>query len=417
MQEIIKCSICNVAKEDVCKFYLNSQLGKNLCNKHYLQIKNNGKVTDESQPNLEDNRIYWTKEEVDLLKELVNKSLPLKEIANILNKSRNAVSHKAIGLKIDTSQLYKNNVNFKAIYHDYDWCYQKYMIEGLSHDEMAKEAQCTKRVIVKWCVEKHRLTTEYRMKNKKLNNQQIDLIIASLLGDGHINKRETQPLFIVSHAENQKDYLYYKYEILKDLCNFQPTVLKNVTRFMNNVEYNCQNTYRMSTRIHHAFIPYRNMDISKLLQKLNEFSLSIWILDDGNRGESNWILCFARFSQTEKDVAINILKERFKLNCYLKKDVRYLCFDADSSRRLDKIIKSNIPNELDIMKCKIINNSNIAEERKRLYIKIGEQHVFLSEYCKDNKLNYKGILNRVYRGMDLQESLNIERKQGGIDEI
>ena len=29
---------------------------------------------------------------------------------------------------------HKNNSSYKAIYQDYNWCYQKYIIEGLNHE-------------------------------------------------------------------------------------------------------------------------------------------------------------------------------------------------------------------------------------------------------------------------------------------
>ena len=48
-----------------------------------------------------------------------------------------------------------NNTKYKAVYQDYDWCYQKYVIERKSYQEMADELGVTKRVIQKWCVEKH----------------------------------------------------------------------------------------------------------------------------------------------------------------------------------------------------------------------------------------------------------------------
>jgi len=288
-------------------------------------------------------------------------------------------------------KLTKYDPKFKAIYQDYNWCYEQYMVKGLNHNEMALEANCSKRVIEKWCTEKHRITQIFRKENKPLSDIQKDLIIGSMLGDGHIDKRETQPLFIVSHAKNQKDYLYYKYKILKDFCNIPPTkkIGELQTFCGGDKEFLSQDSYRISTRIQDCFIPYREMSIIELLNNLNSFSFSIWMLDDGCRQESNWDLCIARFNHKEKDYAIKTLKEKFNINTRLKKDDRYLFFPAVDSRKIDEIIKENIPNELDIMQYKIIDNKEISNPQKRAYILNNGSYILLSDYCKENNLNYK----------------------------
>lgn len=252
----------------------------------------------------------------------------------------------------------KRDPRFKAIYQDYDWCYQKFMVEGMNHDEMAIEAGYSKRVIEKWCVEKHRITQKMRQASITLDNTQHDLMIGSLLGDGHIDKRETQPLFIVSHAANQKDYLYWKYDILKNICNKSPSFIgsKEVMFNGNPNTYIAQDAYRISTRIQDCLLWYRGLSVSETLDELNEFSLAVWILDDGSRTSSNWSLAFASFTEDEKRKAISVIKDKFNIDCYtIESDDRYLRFSAIDSRAIDEIIKSNIPNELDIVQYKIIN--------------------------------------------------------------
>jgi len=301
----------------------------------------------------------------------------------------------------------KTDPRFKAIYQNYNWCYQKYIIEGLNHDEMAKEAKCSKRVIEKWCQEKHKLTQKFRQENKTLNQLQKDLIIGSMLGDGHIDKRETQPLFIVSHAENQKDYLYYKYKILKDLCNKEPSYIEGGEREFENGIYECQPSYRICTRIYDCLLKYRGKSYTYLLNLMNEFSFSIWVLDDGYRGDSNWELCVAEYTQNDIEFAINKLKSDYNLVAYQCSDKRYIKFTADSSRELDKIILNNIPNELDIIKYKILHNGKIKNKQKRILY----NNLYLSDYCHDNNLNYKSIMNKIYNGVSVEDAVNMQVNQ------
>ena len=295
------------------------------------------------------------------------------------------------------TEINKRSIHFKAIYQEYDWCYQKFIIEGLNHDQMAEEVGCTKRVIEKWCCEKHRLTQKYRQKNKQLNGMQKDLIIGSMLGDGHIDKRESQPIFIVSHAENQKDYLYWKYEILKDLCNIPPTYQDGgKVEFKGNPkEYIKQGSYRVCTRIYNSLLPFREMNKKELINSLNAFSLSIWLLDDGYRSGSNWSICIASFSEEEKLYAIKSLKNKFNLDSYiLESDNRYLNFRAKESRILDDIVLGLIPNNLDIVEYKITKNDDKKQPMKRAYIKIDGRDVLLTDYCQENKLPYKSTWDK-----------------------
>lgn len=288
-------------------------------------------------------------------------------------------------------KLRKNHPEFKALYQDYDWCYQKYMIEGLNHDEMANEANCTKRVIEKWCTEKHRLTQKFRQKNKQLSDVQKDLLIGSLLGDGHIDRREAQPIFIVAHAKDQKDYLYWKYEILKDFCNIPPSKIEGSVKYFSNDcnGFLTQDSYRMSTRVHDCLIPYREMNINNLFKLLNKLSLSVWMLDDGHRDSSNWTVCVARFTEEEKEYAIKILKEKFNIRAELKKDVRYMYINATDTRVIDEAILNNIPSELDVVKYKITENKSISAPLERLYITTNEGRVLFHQHCKDNNIPYK----------------------------
>lgn len=301
----------------------------------------------------------WTDEDEKICKELLLQGKSFKYIGEVLNRTPAAIGTKKNKYfkDIDTTQIYNNNKNYKAIYQDYDWCYQKFFIEGLNHEEMAKEANCSKRVIEKWCTERHRLTQKYRQEHKRFNKQQHNLLIGSLLGDGHIDKRETQPLFIVNHAENQKDYLYYKYKILKDLCNKEPSFVKGGEKYFRttNKKYICQDSYRICTRIYDEFIKYRNMTLRELLNNLNKYSFCIWMLDDAYRNMYQWELCIAEM-EYEIDYIKYILKTKFNLKFEQRTDERYIAFSSEDSKLIDRIILKNIPNNLDIIKYKITEN-------------------------------------------------------------
>ena len=275
----------------------------------------------------------------------------------VLKGTVNAVSNKAASLGFSQKYIKPNSAKFKAIYQDYDWCYEHYVNQGLNHEEMAKEANCTKRVIEKWCEEKHHIDTYLRMKEKTLSQLQYDLIIGSLLGDGHIDKREKYPLFIVSHAENQKDYLYYKYNIMKNMCEMTPTKYdgKKQCQIVNSL-CDCQDFYRFNTRTYYSLKQFRDMTKIDLINKLNEYSFSIWMLDDGHCNKKGyWELCIPLDSDEERTKMKQILNDKFDIEAIEQKDSRYFKFHTEDSYKISKIILRNVPNNLDIIQYKILN--------------------------------------------------------------
>jgi hypothetical protein len=231
----------------------------------------------------------------------------------------------------------------------------------MSMQEMADEANATLRVVQKWCQEIHDLDARSYKKHKKLNDLQKQLIMFGRLGDGHIDKRKNQPMYIESHAENQKDYLFWKWEILKDLCT-QPPVYYPPSQHTFGVDkiYKCQAQYRLCTRIIDDLKSIRMMNNMDIIMQLNELGLSIHMLDDASRSDGFWSLCVAEFSPEEVDVYLRICKERFNIIGKVRKDVRYIGFDKNSSKIIDDIILRTVPNNLDIIQYKILKSIEVV---------------------------------------------------------
>lgn len=310
-------------------------------------------------------RNIWTKEQEEHLEYLYSQYLPLEDIVEKMNsrfgvcRHGGAISCKAYRLGLTKKYIKPNNPNFKATYQDYDWYYNCFVEKGLNHEEMAELANCTKRVIEKWGQEKHHIDIYTRMENKQLDLIQHDLVVGSLLGDGHIDKRENFPLFIVSHAENQKDYLYYKYEIMENLCEMTPTKYdgKKQYKIVDSV-CDCQDFYRFNTRTYHALKPFREMSKIDLVNQLNEYSFSIWMLDDGHCDEKGyWELCSPLNSDEERCLLTSILFNKFGVTAVEQKDNRYFRFRSEDSFKITKMVLNNIPNNLDVIQNKILNKT------------------------------------------------------------
>lgn len=302
----------------------------------------------------------WTEEEIKMLEDCYCKFMSTKNICELFpNRTENAITVKASKLGFTKKYIKSNNSNFKGIYQDYNWCYENYIIKGMSHQEMADMCNATRRVIEKWCCERHRLNRNTRANIKKLTEEQKQIIIMGTLGDGHIDKRPTQHMYIESHAENEKDYLFWKYNKLKKLCNKEPIYIKGVTKNIRGKMYQCQPQYKMITHILNCLTEIFEMTKIDKINKMTIFGLCLYLLDDGYRNDSNWTICVANLNNEEKQVFIKKC-ESFNLNCWILKDIRYVNFDSISSRKIDKEIM-NIFGDIDITRKKILNKVRSVE--------------------------------------------------------
>lgn len=68
----------------------------------------------------------------------------------------------------------------------------------------------------------------------------------------------------------------------------------------------------------------------------------------------SWELCYAAFTEEEKELYRKILKDRFGIEARFRKDNRYIGFSKADSKKISDIILRNIPNDLDIIKYKIL---------------------------------------------------------------
>lgn len=183
-----------------------------------------------------------------------------------------------------------------------------------------------------------------------LTQREHDLIIGSLLGDASIRQREKNSCFRVSHSLKQKDYINFKFNLLK---NFKFSEFKETKRKIKKKNID---VIDLSTHTHPVFNYYRNLFykngkkiITKdMLNKLNPRSLAFWICDDGsyNNRQGYIVLCTNSFSLNEHRLMKKLFNERFGLDPTIGfRDGKYyyLRFKQEDSKKLIEIIKSFIP--------------------------------------------------------------------------
>ncbi len=175
-----------------------------------------------------------------------------------------------------------------------------------------------------------------------LTQLQKSFIIGTLLGDGYIRriKGRKDAFLEVNHSITQKEYVEWKYKILKNLTRSGPK-----SRNGNGKRI----AYRFFTKQHSEFTKIMNLfykDKKKCIPnlKLDPLTLAVWYMDDGSRcSKENVYLNTQQFSKDDQNKLLESLKE-IGLEGTLNKDKEYyrIRFKTSSISKLFHIIKEYI---------------------------------------------------------------------------
>tara|TARA_B100000927_G_scaffold134143_1_gene108160 strand:- start:827 stop:3415 length:2589 start_codon:yes stop_codon:yes gene_type:complete len=207
-----------------------------------------------------------------------------------------------------------------------------------------------------------------------LNDDQLQIIYGSYLGDGHIDitKKNRYRLRII-HCEKQKDY-----------CNWKAKMFGiNNLNYIEKNGYSQKSAYSFQTKIFDLEynIPKNAKEVPDwLLDKLDIKGISIWFMDDGsnqikynkNGTISNFISIHTNnFNYEIQEKFVNKFK-KYDIDCSIRKtkNYYYINFNKENSDKLLNLIKpyihpcfnykiySNIDSEELINKNKYMWNNN-----------------------------------------------------------
>ena len=189
-----------------------------------------------------------------------------------------------------------------------------------------------------------------------LSEEQHNVIIGMLLGDGSLRKRGKNTLFRVEHSEKQKDYLFWIHDLFSEF-----TLSKPKSYMHKNHKYA---SHSFTTFAHPLFNYYyglfykdgRKQVNEEILNQITPQGLAMWISDDGSYCNSikDMILCTNSFSLEEHKLMQKYFLEKWGLNCSIRfRDGKYyyLTFYKKDTGKLIDLIKDHIP--VDNMRYKI----------------------------------------------------------------
>lgn len=155
-----------------------------------------------------------------------------------------------------------------------------------------------------------------------LTNRQRKILIGCVLGDAHI-----KPLgkIVIEQSTKQKDYLWWKYNELKNIS--YPAMPKEVIRkdLKRNKEYRSFVFY-----LKQYFRPWRsifyqgNKKIFPYGINLTPLSLAVWYMDDGSFSDGRAIISTEGFDEGSRKNIQKILYDEFNLEIIIPSDKKLL---------------------------------------------------------------------------------------------
>ena len=183
-----------------------------------------------------------------------------------------------------------------------------------------------------------------RARETLLSSLQRQLIVGSLLGDAYLMPTTSGYCFRVNHGLQQRDYVDWKFNLL--------------ARFVRTPPRESGKCYYFRTVTHPEFSLYREffyansrkvVPVELLHEQFTEFSLAVWLMDDGAAEGKQLRLNTQSFSHSENQMLLNFLRAKFGIEARLNRDkdrYRLRITDASVSRLKRLVCPHLIPSML-----------------------------------------------------------------------
>ena len=177
---------------------------------------------------------------------------------------------------------------------------------------------------------------------KLFSQQQIDLIIGSLLGDARLECRSKGIHYPVSarlrihQSDKQKEYVFWKYSLLRSFVLKEPRRVKTWHDLKRDKDhyswYFHTKTIPELGEAYHYF--YKNnvkvLPKKDIFNHLTPRALAVWFMDDGSNVKNGYTIsthCFdledqrriVNFLKTSYGIGVRIIKDRDKFKLFIGK--------------------------------------------------------------------------------------------------
>lgn len=195
-------------------------------------------------------------------------------------------------------------------------------------------------------------------KNATLSSRQRSFIIGSLLGDGtmRIGEGAINANFKVEQGLQQKEYVFWKYEILKDWVYTEPKIsMRNDSQGTAYAKSWWFRTIRhpVLTEIYNRFYTRESFRVGRkivpkdIAKHLDSLALAVWIMDDGSYARGNIDISTYSFTLPEIHVLQEALMKNFSVHMRYHKDrdkgYRMQCNNSETKKLVRTIYPYIMP--------------------------------------------------------------------------
>jgi len=185
----------------------------------------------------------------------------------------------------------------------------------------------------------------------KITKHHRNLLLAMALGDGHVTKPKKyshNPQLRIEHSEQQKEYLEWKVNLLpkkwrSDLHKrVKSYTYKNVNSELVSYWFRTQSLpqLKLLRRILYGKTRNRKIITPKMLERIGEFGIMIWYMDDGNLhdrgvGRGYQLRLYTFQTKEENQKLIDFFKQKYQINFYQsKRNGKYIleCGSSNTKR-------------------------------------------------------------------------------------
>jgi hypothetical protein len=196
-----------------------------------------------------------------------------------------------------------------------------------------------------------------KLKQKNFSSFQKSVIIGSILGDGSLewNWSRTNMRLKLEHSEKNRDYLFWKYRILKNWV-LTPPKYRPINKSFSFKTI----SHPEITKLGKIFLRDGKKIIPELITEFikNPIILAVWFMDDGNVIKRNkriygYHLNTQAFTEKENQLIVNAFKQVYEIEVKLEnnhKNYRIRIMKRNSREKFQNLIKDYL---LDSMRYKI----------------------------------------------------------------
>lgn len=192
-----------------------------------------------------------------------------------------------------------------------------------------------------------------------LTDEQREILIGCVLGDAYIHKLGK---IIIEQSAKQKDYLFWKYNELKNLCYpAKPAKIIRIDKRNNKNYYSNVFYLRQYFRLWRKIFYRENKKVFPDNLLLTPLSVAVWYMDDGSQSCGNCIISTEGFDERSRKNIQDLFFDQFGIETTFRKSKKLSIRRKSQSKFYEIICPHIIPS----MKYKIPNPVTTFSRRER----------------------------------------------------